>query len=222
MSNARVTLGAQEGVTGASSGAKIGGTYGGPVGAMWGAIIGGIVGTATGIAMGGSVNKAKSYQKQAAQLQQAISLIQRDREREAYRQQLITEIRRDRIQRASNLSAAVAAGVEEGSAARGTLSAIGSSIANNVQYMANDRAKVELMQFYGDMSNFMMQKASKKYRRAQNIKKVMDPIGSTGADSGEVISSFKGMGNMFGGGGAGTAQIGSNIGSQLADVKLNS
>lgn len=157
MSSEKVKGAGQGAMSGASAGASVGAVVGGPVGAAVGAVIGAVVGGVAGVFAGGHAKKAKKAMKRAAAIQQ-------EREKESYRQQLLSQIRQARIARASNLAAAVAAGIEEGSGSQGAMSSIGSQISNVVEYMSVDRGRaVEIANLYAKakkeakMSNDQMQ-----------------------------------------------------------------
>ena len=139
---------------GAGSGAVQGAAAGAMVGGVWGAVIGGIVGGAWGGIGGRHGDKAKKAAKKAKK-------IQRQREEEAYRQQLLSTLREGRIQRASSLAMAVAMGTEEGSGAQASLSSIGSQIANQVEYMSVDRGREVMV-------SALMAKASKEQKRSKD------------------------------------------------------
>lgn len=116
--------------TGAVQGAAAGAAVGGPVGAA----IGAVIGTAWGAFAGGLGDKAEKKLKQAKQLQ-------RLRERDAYKQRLLSTLRQGRIQRASSLAAAVAANAINSSGTEAALSSIGSQLANQVEYMSVDQGR---------------------------------------------------------------------------------
>lgn len=116
--------------TGAVQGAAAGAAVGGPVGAA----IGAVIGTAWGAFAGGLGDKAEKKLKQAKR-------IQRQRERDAYKQRLLSTLRQGRIQRASSLAAAVAANAINSSGTEAALSSIGSQIANQVEYMSVDQGR---------------------------------------------------------------------------------
>ena len=151
-------------VSGAATGAVVGSVIPG-VGTLAGAIVGGLIGSTWGGISGSFGDKSKKKAKQAKQALQLAAMIQQQREEEAYRQNLLAEIRSARLQRSSSLAAAVAAGVEEGSGAQGALSAIGSGIANLVEYMSVDRGRavqIGQLQTYSEHLSNKAQKLSKK------------------------------------------------------------
>lgn len=139
---------------GAASGAVQGAAAGAMVGGPWGALVGGIVGGVWGSIGGRHGDKAKKYAKRAKK-------IQKQREEEAYRQQLLSVLREGRIQRASSLAMAVAMGTEEGSGSYGALGSIGSQIANQVEYMSVDRGREVLV-------SQLLAKAQKKAKKSKD------------------------------------------------------
>lgn len=122
-------------VQGAGAGAAVGSVIPG-VGTLIGGVVGAVIGGVWG-AFGGSFgDKAEKKLKKA-------KAIQRQREEEAYRQQLLSVLRQGRIQRSSALAAAVAANAIGSSSTVGALSSIGSQIANQVEYMSVDQGRLK-------------------------------------------------------------------------------
>lgn len=163
-----------EAASGAASGAVSGAAVGTAINPGIGTAVGAIVGGVWGAFSGSLGDKSKKKAKQASQAQQLAAIIQQQREAEAYRQNLLAEIRTARIQRASSLAAAVAAGVEEGSGSQGALGAIGSSTANIIEYMSVDRGRAEQAAFYQTYAGHLSNQAKKLSKKSQQSAQMMN------------------------------------------------
>lgn len=152
-------------LSGAGQGAAAGAAFGG-----WGAVIGGVIGGVVG-GLGGGFAGSKA--KKATKYARKAVKIQKEREQEAYRQNLLAQIRQARISRASNLAASVAAGIEEGSGSQATLSSIGSQISNVVEYMSVDRNKAVKQAKY-------MQRAGLNANKAKQIQSITNGLVNLG------------------------------------------
>ena len=174
--------------TGMGAGASVGaavGMVGGPAGAAAGALvgagigaaIGGLVGGVGGFMSGGKKKKAAKYAKKARALQ-------RQREDEAYKQNLLSQIRQARISKASMLASTVAAGAEEGSGSEGALSSYGAQTANVVEYLSVDRGRAVQAAYYAS-------RAKKNASTASAIDTTAQGIVNLGASAANAYASYK-------------------------------
>ena len=191
---------------GAAAGASVG-AFGGPVGMGIGAAVGAVVGGAWGSIGGRHGDKAKKYMRKARKIQQ-------QREAEAYRQSLLSELRKGRIQRASNLAAAVAAGIEEGSASQANLSSIGSQISNVVEYMSVDRGRAVQYAEYMAKAKKQANKAKDTMSALSTTATVVGAIGMVGSG----IAAASSTASAEAAGQVAVTQAGVEAGQQSAHV----
>lgn len=179
MSNA-----ARGAATGAVQGAAAGAAVGGPVGA----VIGGVIGTVWGTFAGSLGDKAEKKFKQA-------KAIQRQRERDAYKQRLLSTLRQGRIQRSSSLAAAVAANAINSSGTEAALSSIGSQIANQVEYMSVDQGravKIEQLTSKGQK----LAKRAEAHQQALSATSTAVSLGALAASGTAAVAGTQGVGDV--------------------------
>lgn len=127
-----------------------------------------VIGTVWGAFAGSKIDKAEKKLKQAKALQ-------RQRERDAYKQRLLSTLRQGRIQRASSLAAAVAANAINSSGTEAALSSIGSQIANQVEYMSVDQGRINKIEA-------LVGSADKLARQAQLHEDLMSTVSSASSN----------------------------------------